>query len=87
MSDLPQTSLQNTEGLYQQLFHSAPDLLLMIDREGWIEIANSRCMYVLKISPDYLHCHSVSSLLDPSCLSEFAALLTGLCPGAMLPGL
>ncbi len=42
-------------------------------------------MDVLKISPDDLHGQSVSSLLDPSCQSEFAVLLTGMSQGTMMP--
>ena len=78
MSDLPKTSLRNSEGLYQHLFDSAPDVLLMIDREGRIEVANFRCNDVLQIPPDDLYGQTVSNLLDPSCKSDFAALLTGM---------
>ena len=85
MSDLPKTSLRSTEGLYQHLFDSAPDVLLMIDWDGRIEVANLRCADVLSIPPDDLHNQPVSGLLAPTSQSDFAVLLTGMSQGTNMP--
>jgi PAS domain S-box-containing protein len=85
VSDLPNTSLRKSEGLYQHLFDSAPDVLLMIDKEGRIEVANSRCSEVLNTSPKDLHGTPVSDLLTSSSQSDFAILLTGMSQGTLMP--
>ena len=85
MSDLPNKSLRKSEGLYQHLFDSAPDALLMIDKEGRIEVANSRCSEVLSTSPSELQGTPVSDLLTSSSQSDFAILLTGMSQGTLMP--
>lgn len=85
MSDIPRTSLQHSEGLYQHLFDSAPDILLMIDGTGRIEVANSRCADLLQHAPEALAGRSVSDLLDPSSKREFDILLTGMADGTAMP--
>ena len=85
LSELPKTSLQNSKGLYEHLFDSSPDILLIIDQDEIIEVANVSSEEVLQIPPEDLRGQSVSGLLDSSNTSDFALLLTGMAEGTDMP--
>ena len=57
----------------------------MIDREGRVEVANSRCADVLNQPPGDLQGQPVSNLFAPNSRSDFSVLLKVMSKGAAMP--
>jgi two-component system, OmpR family, sensor histidine kinase VicK len=76
---------QPSESLYRHMFDSAPDVLIMINRKGDIQVANSRCRDVLGMAPGDLPGQPFRTLLASQNHSDFEVMLRGLCEGTEMP--
>jgi PAS domain S-box-containing protein len=85
MSDSRRISFHQTEEFYQHLFDSAPDVMLMIDRSGEIQVANSRCQDLLGYAYGDMQGTSVSELLAESGFAALEVMLTGVHDGTHMP--
>jgi len=77
MSDAPKLSYHQSEEVYQHLFDSAPDVMLMIDRSGEIQVANLRCQDLLGYAYGDMQGRSISALISNDGFSDFEVMLTG----------
>ncbi len=83
--DSKPASLEGSESFYQYLFDSTPDLLMTINRDGKILIANSRCKDVLGHSQGDLEGRLIHDQLSAESRSEFEMLLRGVLEGTHMP--
>ena len=79
------TSLGHSPGLYRHLFDVSPDLLLTIDHDGRIGVANARIEDLLGYQADSLGERPVSELLDSASHSDFEVVLRGVREGTDMP--
>ncbi len=80
-----QSSFQQSESFYQHLFDSAPDVMMMVDRQGEVQVANSRCRDVLGYSPEDVQGRGVQDLLDEGSRSGIEVMMTGILEGTPMP--
>ncbi len=78
-------SFRQSEGLYQHLFDSAPDVLMMIDPDGLIQVANSRCLDLLEYESQAMCGRLVQDLMVEAARAAFEVMLTGLRDGTEMP--
>ena len=76
---------QQSEHFYRYLFDSAPDVMMMIDVDGQILVANSRFEEVLGRVPAEVAGQPFESLLPAENRSGFSVMMTGVRDGTALP--
>ena len=74
-------AFQKSESFYRHLFDAAPDVLMMIDREGRVRVANSRCRDVLGHPSEEVVDGPFLELLAEWNRSDFEVMLTGILEG------
>lgn len=85
MDDAERPSFQQSGSFYQYLFDAAPDVMVMIDRKGEIQVANSRCQDVLGYAYADMPGRQVKEMLARSNRSGFEVMLTGIRDGTSMP--
>ncbi|MCZ6634373.1 MAG: PAS domain-containing sensor histidine kinase [bacterium] len=78
-------SFQQSEHFYQYLFDSAPDIMMMIDGEGQIQMANSRFEEVLGRARSDVLGQPFDAVLSETYRSTFWVIMTGVKDGTPLP--
>ena len=76
---------QQSEPFYQLLFDAAPDVMVMIDRQGDVRVANSRCQELMGRSPAEMRGTRFQDLLAEWNRPDFEVMLRGIAEGTEMP--
>ena len=76
---------QQPERFYRHLFDAAPDVLVMIDPKGKVQVVNSRCRDLLGYASEDISGRLFPGLLAEWNRSNFEVMLTGLNEGTPMP--
>ena len=85
MDSVNSLPIHHSDQFYRHLFDASPDVMMLIDQEGVIQVMNSRCKEVLDYASSDLQGQPFQALLPDESRPAFAVMLTGVRDGTQMP--